>query len=61
MCVKLILIQIAILKNRSFMLSTCGFTCVTFATSALAWWGPEFMYYGLLLQSKVPNDVEIDE
>lgn len=37
-------------RNPSFMLSTLGFTCVAFVTGALAWWGPEFMYYGLKLQ-----------
>ena len=37
-------------KNRSFMLSTAGFTCVAFVTGALAWWGPKFIYLGLSLQ-----------
>ena len=39
-----------LVKNRSFMLSTAGFTCVAFVTGALAWWGPKFIYLGLILQ-----------
>lgn len=39
-----------IVKNRSFMLSTAGFTCVAFVAGALAWWGPKFMHLGLQLQ-----------
>ncbi|XP_063225002.1 protein spinster isoform X1 [Bacillus rossius redtenbacheri] len=37
-------------RNRTFMLSTAGFTCVAFVTGALAWWGPIFIYEGLRLQ-----------
>ncbi|XP_052269100.1 protein spinster homolog 1-like isoform X3 [Dreissena polymorpha] len=33
----------AILTNKSFMLSSLGFTCVAFTTGALALWGPIFM------------------
>ncbi|ODN04368.1 Protein spinster [Orchesella cincta] len=40
-----------LLKNKSFMLSTFGFTCVTFVTGALAWWGPKYIFYGLMLQN----------
>ncbi|XP_033208580.1 protein spinster [Belonocnema kinseyi] len=40
----------ALLKNQSFMLSTAGFTCVSFVTGALAWWGPTFLKLGLKLQ-----------
>uniref|UniRef100_A0A182QTS6 Major facilitator superfamily (MFS) profile domain-containing protein n=1 Tax=Anopheles farauti TaxID=69004 RepID=A0A182QTS6_9DIPT len=41
----------AILRNRSFMLSTAGFTCVAFVAGALAWWGPKFIHLGLLSQA----------
>lgn len=41
------------------MLSTAGFTCVSFVTGALAFWGPTFIEYGLKLQSK--NDVKLEE
>lgn len=47
-------------KNRSFMLSTLGFTCVAFVTGALAWWGPSFMLKGLLLQ-KGNENMKLDE
>jgi MFS transporter, Spinster family, sphingosine-1-phosphate transporter len=33
----------SLLCNWSFVLSTLGFTCVTFCTGALAWWGPKFI------------------
>lgn len=39
-----------LVKNRSFMLSTAGFTCVAFVAGALAWWGPKFIYLGLRMQ-----------
>lgn len=37
-------------KNRSFMYSTLGFTCVAFVTGGLSWWGPTFMHLGVKLQ-----------
>lgn len=50
--IKLILLYIilALGKNRSFMLSTFGFTCVAFVAGALAWWGPSFIHLGMQLQ-----------
>ncbi|XP_064213413.1 protein spinster isoform X2 [Tribolium castaneum] len=39
-----------LVKNKSFMISTAGFTCVTFVAGALAWWGPKFIEMGLSLQ-----------
>lgn len=44
-----------IVKNRSFMLSTAGFTCVAFVAGALAWFGPKFMYLGLRSQPGSEN------
>jgi len=38
--------------NTSFILSTLGFTCVTFCTGALSWWGPIFIQRGLETQPK---------
>ena len=29
--------------NMSFVFSTLGFTCVSFCTGALAWWGPKYI------------------
>jgi len=37
---------LALAKNRSFVLATCGFTCVTFSAGALMWWGPQFAFLG---------------
>ncbi|XP_017027540.1 protein spinster isoform X1 [Drosophila kikkawai] len=50
----------ALLKNRSFMLSTGGFTCVAFVAGALAWWGPSFIYLGLKMQPGNENLVQDD-
>ncbi|XP_045477662.1 protein spinster isoform X3 [Harmonia axyridis] len=47
-----------IIKNRSFMLSTAGFTCVAFVAGALAWWGPTFIEMGLNLQQGPTVDSE---
>lgn len=44
-------------KNKSFMLSTAGFTCVAFVAGALAWFGPKFMHLGLQLQ---PGNADIE-
>lgn len=30
-------------KNKSFVFSTLAFTCVTFCTGALSWWGPTYL------------------
>ncbi|XP_071449409.1 protein spinster [Hetaerina americana] len=46
----------ALAKNRSFMLSSAGFTCVAFVAGALSWWGPMFIHYGLVLQPGHEND-----
>ncbi|XP_056642586.1 protein spinster isoform X2 [Diorhabda carinulata] len=47
-----------IVRNRSFMYSTAGFTCVAFVAGALSWWGPLFIEKGLKLQSN--TDVDSD-
>jgi len=36
----------ALSKNKSFVLLTIGFTCVTFTAGCLMWWGPEFAFLG---------------
>ncbi|XP_031844593.1 lysolipid transporter protein spinster isoform X2 [Nomia melanderi] len=48
-----------LLKNKSFMYSTAGFTCVAFVTGALAWWAPTFLQLGIALQSN--NNVDPDD
>lgn len=40
----------SLVKNKSFMLSTGGFTCVAFVAGALAFWAPKFIYCGLKMQ-----------
>ncbi|XP_008209871.1 protein spinster isoform X1 [Nasonia vitripennis] len=50
----------ALMKNRSFMFSTAAFTCVSFVTGALAFWGPTFIQYGLKLQNS-GEDVNLDD
>jgi len=33
-------------RNKSFVLSTLAFTCVTYSAGALMWWGPQFAFNG---------------
>ena len=42
----------ALAKNKSFVLSTVGFTCVTFTAGSMMWWGPEFAYLGTVLNKR---------
>ena len=35
-------------RNATFLLSTLAFTCVTFCTGALSWWGPVYIEKALL-------------
>ncbi|XP_030758712.1 protein spinster-like isoform X2 [Sitophilus oryzae] len=45
-----------IVKNKSFMLSTAGFTCVAFVAGALSWWGPKYIEMGSALQGNYQTD-----
>lgn len=45
-----LILFLAICKNKSYMLSTAGFTCVAFVAGALSWWGPTFIHQGMVLQ-----------
>ena len=49
-----------LLKHRSFMLSTAGFTCVAFVAGALALWAPTYVYYSIMVQphNHSPKDAE---
>lgn len=38
-----------LLKSPSFILSTLGFTCVSFVLGALSWWAPTFLHDGMSL------------
>ncbi|XP_063396291.1 protein spinster homolog 1-like isoform X1 [Mytilus trossulus] len=43
-------------KNKSFMLSTFGFTCVAFVTGALALWAPLYMQRSISVQGGSPKE-----
>ena len=36
----------ALAKNKSYILSCTGFTCVAFTAGCLMWWGPQFAFLG---------------
>ncbi|XP_013413275.1 protein spinster homolog 1 isoform X2 [Lingula anatina] len=42
-----------LLKNKSFVWSTLGFTSVAFVTGALALWAPTYVYNSILVQDQV--------
>lgn len=44
-------------SNKSFILSTLAFTCVTFVAGALAWWGPLFTELGVKIQENPNSNV----
>ncbi|XP_076269936.1 lysolipid transporter protein spinster isoform X2 [Rhynchophorus ferrugineus] len=48
-----------IIKTKSFVLSTAGFTCVAFVAGALSWWGPNYMEMGSILQGNGDNSDSI--
>lgn len=45
-------------KNSTFVLSTLAFTCVTFCTGALSWWGPVYIEKALLTLPVADRAVE---
>ncbi|XP_023215591.1 protein spinster homolog 1-like [Centruroides sculpturatus] len=47
-------------KNCSFIWSTFGFTCVAFATGALALWAPAYMNYAISLNSKSVSNLNVN-
>lgn len=46
--------------NKSFLFSTLGFTCVTFCTGALSWWGPKFLEDAIRSANVAKEDLPID-
>jgi len=52
---------ISLAKNKSFVFSTLAFTCVTFVTGALSWWGPKFIEDGLQTLNEGDRGVEIKQ
>lgn len=47
-------------RNKSFVYSTLAFTCVTFCTGALSWWGPKYIEDGLRTLQKQDRIIEIE-
>ena len=45
-----------LVKNKSYMLSTMAFTCLTFCTGALSWFGPNFIENGLKIRKNYTLD-----
>ncbi|XP_043666296.1 protein spinster isoform X2 [Vespula pensylvanica] len=50
----------ALIKNRSFILSTAGFTCVSFVAGALSWWAPTYLQLGFKLIGNDVNTLNVD-
>nr|KAI8753658.1 protein spinster-like protein 1 [Biomphalaria glabrata] len=48
-----------LIANKSFMLSSAGFTCVAFVTGALAFLAPSFMYYSTKFLSQMESESSI--
>ena len=45
-----------LMTNKSYMLSTMAFTCLTFCTGALSWFGPDFIENGLKVRKQYQLD-----
>ena len=50
-----------LVKNKSYMLSTLAFTCLTFCTGALSWFGPNFIENGLKIREYYHLDGSEDD
>jgi len=50
----------SLMGNGTFVLSTLGFTCVTFCTGALAWWGPKFLEASIYKEETEVKDRPLD-
>jgi len=46
-------------KNKSFMFSTFGFTCVAFVAGALSLWAPKFVDYSIRAQGNYVPDAQV--
>jgi len=51
---------VSLAKNKSFVFSTLAFTCVTFCTGALSWWGPIYIQDGLRTMAKEERGIEVE-
>jgi len=52
---------VSLAQNKSFVFSTLAFTCVTFCTGALSWWGPDFIKSGLQTMKEEDRGVPEDK
>ena len=52
---------VSLAKNKSFVFSTLAFTCVTFCTGALSWWGPDFIKNGLKTMAEEDRGIPEDK
>ena len=50
---------VSLCKNKSFVLSTLAFTCVTFCTGALSWWGPKYIKNNGMKTMQLNEDNEL--
>ena len=50
-----------LVTNKSYMLSTMAFTCLTFCTGALSWFGPNFIENGLKIREYYHLDGSEDD
>ncbi len=52
-----------LIKNRSYVLSTLAFTCLTFCVGALSWWGPSFVENAIRLrkEQQLETDIDVEE
>lgn len=46
-------------KNKSFVLSSLGFTCVAFVAGALSLWAPKFMDYSIRVQGNLEDEAKV--
>jgi len=52
---------VSLAKNKSFVFSTLAFTCVTFCTGALSWWGPVYIQNGLKTMKEEERSIDVDD
>merc|ERR1719244_1079776 len=52
---------VSLAKNKSFVFSTLAFTCVTFCTGALSWWGPVYIQNGLKTMKEEDRAVDVND
>lgn len=50
---------IYLLKNRSFIWTTLGFTFASFVLGGLSWWVPTYVEYAIYSNNKEPNQIPL--